>query len=357
MTHAVVFCAADMSSPRLFGTRDDASRLILLRRGQQADTQVSQTYPSNKNFSNWKNIFAFELEMEKIKHFRSVSKRKDNTMPTLSGFADEISMELNDQIKVMNELGLKYFDLRQMWGKGVLDLTDDECKKIKNTIAEHGIQVAAIGSPIGKSKIDEPEQFELDRVKHAADLAEFFGSKYIRIFSFYPPEGQQIADYRDEVIRRIRSWGELLEKENRDVVLTLENEKGIYGDIGKRCVDLITELYSPKIVNCFDPANFVNVGEKNLFETCWKPLREYTGFIHLKDCLEDCTTIVPCGEGAGDVELILDDAYKNGYDGFLTLEPHLMVAGHSSGFTGADLFKKAVNAVKDICKKNNIPLN
>ncbi len=278
-------------------------------------------------------------------------------MPTLSGFADEISQELTEQLDVLDELGMKYFDLRGVWDRNVLDLTDDDCKKIKSILDDRGFKLAAIGSPIGKSTIDKPADFELDRLKKAADLAEFFGCKYIRVFSFFPPEGKDIADYRDEVIARMQGWVDWVKQEHRPVVLTHENESHIYGDIASRCIDLMENLYCEQMVNCFDPSNFVNVGMTDIFETCWLPLKKYTGYIHLKDCLADRKTIVPCGEGIGDVPKILADAYANGYNGFLALEPHLKIAGRSSGFTGPELFKKAVNVVKDICKQNNIPIS
>lgn len=278
-------------------------------------------------------------------------------MPKLSGFADEISKDLEEQIAALKDMEMNYFDLRQVWGKNVLDLTDDECKKIKERIDREGIKIAAIGSPIGKSTIDKPEEFELERLKRAVELAEFFGCKYIRVFSFYPPEGEDIATYRDEVIRRMKGWIDYLVRERKDIILTHENEARIYGSIPERCVDLMENLYCEKMVQCFDPANFVVEGETDIFNTCWLPLKKYVGYMHLKDCMADRKTMVPCGEGAGDVDKILPDAYKNGYDGFFTLEPHLRLAETSFGFTGADLFKKAVDAVRTICKKNNIPLS
>ncbi len=278
-------------------------------------------------------------------------------MPILSGFADEISQELEEQLETLKKLEIKFFDLRQMWGKNVLDLTDEECKKIKERINAENIKISAIGSPIGKSTIDQPEEFELKRLKRATELAEFFNCKYIRVFSFYPPEGKNIADYRDEVIRRMKGWVDWLTKENKNnIILTHENESHIYGDTAERCIDLMENLYCDKLINCFDPANFINVGMKDIFNTCWLPLRKYTGYIHLKDCLDDQKTIVPCGEGIGDVEKILVDAYQNGYDGFFALEPHLKIAEKSFGFTGPELFAKAANAVKSICQRNNIPL-
>lgn len=42
--------------------------------------------------------------------------------------------------------------------------------------------------------------------------------------------------------------------------------------------------------------------------------------------------------------------------GGLWLEPHLKVAGHSVGETGSELFEIAVDALRAICRQQNIPL-
>jgi 3-dehydroshikimate dehydratase len=56
------------------------------------------------------------------------------------------------------------------------------------------------------------------------------------------------------------------------------------------------------------------------------------------------------------VEAILKDAYASGYRGFVSLEPHLQVAGHSHGETGPELFKTASDALKAVLTRGHIPL-
>ena len=77
---------------------------------------------------------------------------------------------------------------------------------------------------------------------------------------------------------------------------------------------------------------------------------------HIKDAIKGSGKIVPAGEGDGQLGPILMDAWEGGYRGFLSLEPHLKVAGHSHGETGPELFATAVNALKELCRKNGIPL-
>jgi sugar phosphate isomerase/epimerase len=142
----------------------------------------------------------------------------------------------------------------------------------------------------------------------------------------------------------------------RDMPVTLvhENEKGIYGDIGRRCLDLMKSIDSPKLRTAFDFANFVQCGEKPLDN--WALLKPYTTHIHVKDALMGSGKVVPAGQGHGQLEPILVDAYRSGYRGFVSLEPHLKVAGHSHGETGADLFKVAADALKLILSRNQIAL-
>ena len=69
---------------------------------------------------------------------------------------------------------------------------------------------------------------------------------------------------------------------------------------------------------------------------------------HVKDYDSKTHRCVPAGEGDGQIPRLLDDAAANGYDGFCVLEPHLVVAEASYGFTGPDRFADAVNALKRV---------
>jgi sugar phosphate isomerase/epimerase len=136
--------------------------------------------------------------------------------------------------------------------------------------------------------------------------------------------------------------------------LVHENEKGIFGDIGRRCADLMKSVNSPKLRCAFDFANFVQVGEKPIDN--WALLKPYTAHIHIKDAKANGGPVVPAGEGDGNIEAILVDAYVSGYRGFVSLEPHLKVAGHSHGETGPELFKVGADALKKLCRRNGIAL-
>jgi 3-dehydroshikimate dehydratase len=278
------------------------------------------------------------------------------TMPAmlnLAAFADEIGPELDDQIRVCRDNDVTHFELRGVRGLNVLDFPTDLRNEIRTKLRDNGMGVASVGSPIGKVKIDEPWEKHFDRFKIAVESAQFFAAPFIRIFSYYPPQGGDIKQHRDEVVRRMNAKLDYIERV--DVTLVHENEADIYGEHGRECLDLMKAVNRPKLRSAFDFANFVIAGERP--RDNWPLLKPYTAHIHVKDAvLGPVMKIVPPGQGDGDIPSIVADAYQSGYRGFLTMEPHLKVAGHSHGETGPELFKVAVDALKGILREKNIPL-
>jgi len=273
----------------------------------------------------------------------------------LAAFADEISPDLDLQIQTCKANQITHFELRGVAGKNVMDFDEKMRWEIKSKLDANALGVISIGSPIGKVAIDQPWPQHFERFKRAVEIAEFFGAPFIRLFSYYPPGGEgkgPLDPIADQVIDRFRQKVEYL----KDLPVTLihENEKGIFGDTGRRCQTLMQSVNSPKLRSAFDFANFVQVGDNPLDN--WPLLKPYTAHIHIKDAKMGTGNVVPAGQGDGHIPEILNDAYTSGYRGFLSLEPHLKVAGHSHGETGPDLFKVAADALKQICKQQNIPL-
>src|SRR5260370_20124381 len=129
-------------------------------------------------------------------------------MIQLSGFADEISPNLAEQLTVLGKEQIHFLELRGVDGINVLDLTDAQIATIKQTLAEQNVGVSSIGSPIGKVAIDTPFEATLTRFERALVVAHTLGAPFIRIFSFYAPAYAQDqsdpAELRDEVLWRLR---------------------------------------------------------------------------------------------------------------------------------------------------------
>lgn len=243
----------------------------------------------------------------------------------ISGFADEISPEFDKQLKVVRELGMNHISLRSADGKGIADYTADEfAKELLPRLDEAQIRISSMGSPIGKIPVDSEEDFEKQKLQleEICRMCQMSGCRFIRMFSFYIPEDKDADAYKDTVIAKLKEFVAIAEK--YDVILLHENEKDIYGDIGRRCKVIFDEIRSPYLKAAFDFANFVQCKEDT--KECWEMLKEHVAYIHIKDALYSDNENVLCGTGDGKIEELLKQAIcEEGYEGFLTLEPHLVL--------------------------------
>jgi sugar phosphate isomerase/epimerase len=272
-------------------------------------------------------------------------------MWTISGFADEISPDLDVQLDTLAEESMRYLEFRGVWSKNVLDLSDSEIATIKATLERRGVKVSSIGSPIGKIPIADNFAPHLDRFRRALEVAHALDAPYIRIFSFFIPSGDDPARYRDEVLHRMGRLAR--EAEGAGVTLVHENEKEIYGNIPARCLDILTQVNSPILRAAWDPANFVQCGVRPFTEG-YDSLRPFIAYVHIKDALLTTGEVVPAGQGDGEVRETIAALRDSGFDGFFSLEPHLAAAGTFSGFSGPDLFRAAVKAFKDLLREQQI---
>ncbi|MFL5590515.1 MAG: sugar phosphate isomerase/epimerase family protein, partial [Ktedonobacteraceae bacterium] len=125
-----------------------------------------------------------------------------------------------------------------------------------------------------------------------------------------------------------------------------ENEKDIYGDTIARCVDLLQSCSAPQFQAAFDPANFIQC-EQTPYPDAYDALRPWLRYVHVKDARPDGSVVV-AGEGASHWPELLQRLRSDGYDGFLSLEPHLALAGQYQGFSGPDLFRRASQALQQM---------
>ncbi|MEV4343909.1 sugar phosphate isomerase/epimerase family protein [Actinoplanes sp. NPDC049596] len=272
-------------------------------------------------------------------------------MWTLSGFSDEISPDFTEQCQVASGLGLKYLEVRSAWDVNILDLSPAQLATVRETLSAHGLRVSSIGSPIGKIFIDEDFGPHLDRMRHAAEVAKLLQAPYIRIFSFFLRPGADPAEHRASVIDRMRALVRVAEE--ADLILLHENEKQIYGDIPARCLDLIRSVGSPYLRLAWDPANFVQVGVRP-YTDGYAMLRPHVEYVQIKDALFADGTVVPAGEGDGELAATIRALRHDGFDGFFSLEPHLAAVNSYGGFSGPELFRTAWQAFTGLLKKEEI---
>ena len=271
-------------------------------------------------------------------------------MIRLSAFADEISQNPIEQVDVLAAHGIKHIEFRAIHGTNVLDLELAQHTAFRELLRSRGFGLSAIGSPIGKIRVNEPFDEHLERFGRAMDLADFYQTPRIRVFSFYIPPGDDPHTHRGEVMKRMTELSRRAAA--RGISLFLENEKGIYGDTAARVADVLETVNSPALSHAFDPANYVEVGQA--IEDAWSLLRSHVTHFHVKDYDAKTHRNVPAGAGDGQIPALLADAVARGYDGFCVLEPHLVVAELSFGFTGPERFADAATALKQILEDRSI---
>jgi 3-dehydroshikimate dehydratase len=270
-------------------------------------------------------------------------------MFTLSAFADEISTDPQEQIDVLSRCGVRHIELRSIHKTNVLDLTDLQVKEFKSLLDRNGFRLSAIGSPVGKIKIDEPFEPHLKRLERAIELCKVLDTPNIRVFSYYPPgdaaDWNGVADsWQHELFGRLEEETRLAA--HAGVRLLHENEHRIYGDSPDRVSHLFKKLRNDAFQAVYDPANYVFCGY-DPWEG-WQKTKEWTAHFHIKDWIAGEKHGCLAGEGQGRIPEVIADAVARGYDGFATLEPHLLGGGPTGGVTGPELFPKAVAAFTTI---------
>jgi sugar phosphate isomerase/epimerase len=260
----------------------------------------------------------------------------------LSGFGDEIDQDPRIQLAVLEALGARNIEVRSAWGVNIVELDGEKLAELKSTLDGAGFGVSAIASPIGKVDVSLPVEHEVERLGRAIRAAHELGSHYVRIFSFYRGEGIPAEAIRDDVLVRMRALADLAERE--DVVLLHENEKEIYGDVPERVLDIVESVGSSALRLAWDNANFVQCGVRP-FTDAWPLLHEHVEYLQVKDALAADGTVVPAGEGDGQLLETVTALRDAGYRGFASLEPHLAQGFSLGGFSGPRAFGTAARAL------------
>ena len=132
-----------------------------------------------------------------------------------------------------------------------------------------------------------------------------------------------------------------------------ENDKGLYGDNLSRTLDVLDHV--PGLYSVYDPANFLQVGEKAADTLAALADRAY--YFHIKDVVAETGELVPAGYGDGDLRGLVSRITG---DKVLTIEPHLKIFGGyvlndktelKTKFrfeTNVEAFDAAVNAIKNV---------
>lgn len=270
----------------------------------------------------------------------------------LSGFGDEIDADPKIQTSVLAALGASAIEVRSAWDTNIVDMTPQQLTELDSILKGEGFEVSAIGSPIGKVDVQLDIELELDRLRSAINASHVLGSDYIRIFSFYPGDSSP-DQVKDKVFSHMEKIVQLAEQES--VTLLHENEKDIYGDTPERILGMCDHLNHPNFKLAWDSANFVQVGVSDL-KAAWELLADQVVYLQVKDALSSDSSVVPPGEGDGEIEYVVSKLSKAGYEGFASMEPHLSQAFSTGGFSGPQAFGLATRSFRKIAERFDVEL-
>src|SRR6185295_2843494 len=258
----------------------------------------------------------------------------DRPQVVLSAFGDEAANHKTaaEQFAALSAAGLQYYSLRFVdvgeGVKNVMKLTKSEITKLRHLEDEYGMNVASIGSPLGKVKLRDVDdgtsnqfvpfdKYLEKEVSRACELAHAFETKLIRGFSFYPPKGEDPREYLSQAADQL---GQIAEACHRsDLTFGVEIEGNLVGQTGHILAEIHRKVNHPAMVLIFDAANILCQGYTTVeVYQQYLAMKPSIGWIHIKDYLhnkaptrqghvdEDALKhFVPADRGHGAHELIL----------------------------------------------------
>lgn len=251
-----------------------------------------------------------------------------------TGFTDEAERSLDGQISTLREVGWSAIELRLIDGKNICDFTDEEWKRTWDRLQKEQIQVVGFGGQIGNwaRPIDSDFSLDIDELKRVAPRMRQAGTKFLRIMSYPNSESNPLSrsEWRIEAVRRLKELAKIAEGEG--IILGHENCSG-YGETPEGFLDMVEVVNSPALQLIFDTGN--NSLHDNNTEVTWdyyQKCREQITHVHIKCAKpgENGDDFVTCYVDEDPVqERILKDLEATGYDGWLSIEPHIKAAIHA----------------------------
>jgi L-ribulose-5-phosphate 3-epimerase len=255
----------------------------------------------------------------------------------IAAITDEFSPDLDVALAAMSSVGMTAAELRVVFGKNIIDLTDEEIGRARAAVETHGMHVLGIASPLlkcvlpGGAELDKRVQHDVFASSHtfedqprlarrAFEIAEKTGARFIRVFSYWrTTEPEQCVD---RILSALRDLAD--EAGRRGVVVGLENEHACNVGTAGEAARVLNALDHPALKLVWDPANALVLGETPYPEGYAKLPRHRIGHVHAKDCRvqDHKPTWGPLGEMGIDWKGQIAALKRDGYDGAISLETH-----------------------------------
>lgn len=259
----------------------------------------------------------------------------------ISVITNGISQDYETCCKIMNETGVKYAEIQEVFGKRVELISLDEAREIKKLNEKYGIEVASVtthafvGIGVGGIEVcDDNYNKQMDLLKNGIAVAKIVDAKHVRAMCFAKHMVMYGYHGSDEWnAGGNKAWPKFIElyrpiaKLAEDEGISLIVENGFNGMLtsGFLAKKFIDDLASPAVSILWDPANALYVGDI-AYPDAYNLIKEHLGHVHIKDMnvnpVESWADVTPIGRGqlAQYLVRIADALKKDGYDGFVSLE-------------------------------------
>lgn len=249
----------------------------------------------------------------------------------LAGFklgvtTDEIDEDLAAALRFLNDFGLKWAEIRSVWGSYAEKQPLDKVKEMRALLDEHQIRASILSTSFFKVPLPGPDALDAQwkLLDAAMDRAEILGVRKLRTFAFTYKSGEtpdpavfpRIYELVAESARRAGKRG---------FQLAVENVGGSYVWTGADAAKLLAAVKEPALNLNWDPNNAAEKGEHPFPEgyRMLDPARII--HIHLRDFRHNAAGKVEwCAVGEGEADNLgqIRALRKDGFKGTWTLETH-----------------------------------
>lgn len=255
----------------------------------------------------------------------------------IAAITDEFSPDIVTAVQSMSEVGMTAAELRMVFGKNIIDLSDEEIDRAKQIVAGRGMAIISIASPLLKCVLpDAPEidsrfQQDIFASKHtfedqprlterAFEIAKRTGAGIVRVFSYWRTVRPDACF--DRVVTALRG---LAEKAARhDLIIGLENEHACNIATAAETARVLAAIDHPHLKVVWDPCNAFVSGESPFPEGYRRLPPQRIVHVHAKDCFvtNHKPTFGALGECGIDWKGQIAALVADGYKGYVSLETH-----------------------------------
>ena len=275
-----------------------------------------------------------------------------------TGFADEAGSTLQEQINATKELGWDCIDIRGLYGKNFTDITDEEFEEAYKLLKTETIRIPCFGSAIANSCrkpwVQSDVDYNYEALKRAVPRMKRLNTKFVRGMALAYNNELSLEENEKMVFPIMKDLVKMCA--DNAITFVCENCGGYAGNAYSHLIRLANYLDTPYFKVAYDSGN--PIGGTNMDaeppyppQDSWdfyQAVRELIGYVHIKDQkIDENGKVVRTfpGEGEAQVERIVADLIRTGYDGYMSIEPHM-----HNGFDGYVEYGRRLMKIVDSVK-------